>query len=40
MKSKLFTILKDGNYLKDDHKGGCVLYKKRKEVEQILSAVS
>lgn len=40
MKSKLFTILKDGDYLKDDHKGGCVLYEKRKEVEQILSAVS
>ena len=37
LKSKLFTILRAGDLLKDDHKGGCVLYEKRKEVEKILS---
>lgn len=36
MKSKLFTILKAGDYLKDDHNGGCVLYEKRKEIEKLL----
>ncbi|MBO4414684.1 MAG: radical SAM protein [Lachnospiraceae bacterium] len=34
--SELFRILKDGDYLKDDHNGGCVLYEKRKEVERII----
>lgn len=34
--SKLFATLKDGDYLKDDHNGGCVLYEKRKEVESII----
>ena len=34
--SELFRALKEGDYLKDDHNGGCVLYEKRKEVEQII----
>lgn len=34
--SKLFKALNDGDYLKDDHKGGCVLFEKRHEVEMIL----
>lgn len=36
--SKLFTVLREGDYLKDDHEGGCVLYEKRAEVERILAA--
>jgi len=38
MHSKLFTVLRDGDYLKEDHAGGCVLYEKRSEVEHILSS--
>ena len=37
MKSKLFTRLQEEDVLADDHKGGCVLYQKREEVEQILA---
>ncbi len=37
MRSKLFTALTEGDYLKDDHQGGCVLYEKRAEVEKLLS---
>ena len=29
LKSKLFTALRDGDPLADDHAGGCVLYEKR-----------
>ena len=36
LRSKLFAALREGDYLKDDHAGGCVLYDKRHEVEQIL----
>ena len=34
--SKLFRILQNGDYLKDDHQGGCVLYEKREEVEKLM----
>ncbi|MBR1842979.1 MAG: radical SAM protein [Oscillospiraceae bacterium] len=37
MHSPLFTALRDGSILLDDHAGGCVLYEKRSEVEAILS---
>ena len=37
LKSKLFTLIKEGNLLKDDHKGGCVLFEKRNEIEKLLS---
>ena len=37
--SKLFTVLREGDYLNDDHDGGCVLYEKRAEVERILGAI-
>ncbi len=37
LKSKLFTILQEGNFLNDDHNGGCVLFEKRKEVEKLLA---
>ena len=37
MKSKLFMELQSGDVLKDDHKGGCVLYEKRSQVEALLS---
>ena len=34
--SRLFTTLRTGGYLLEDHAGGCVLYEKRKQVEEIL----
>ena len=37
MHSPLFTALRDGNILVDDHDGGCVLYEKRALVERILA---
>ena len=40
LKSKLFRILQDGDYLKDDHQGGCVLYEKRDEVERLIGLIS
>ncbi len=35
--SPLFTALRDGGILMDDHEGGCVLYEKRELVENILA---
>ena len=37
LKSKLFTALRDDDMLVDDHAGGCVLYEKRKQVEELLA---
>ena len=37
LKSKLFMALQDGDVLVDDHAGGCVLYEKRKQVEELLA---
>lgn len=37
MHSPLFTALRDGDILKDDHEGGCVLYEKRATVEALLA---
>ncbi|SDB22778.1 Radical SAM superfamily enzyme, MoaA/NifB/PqqE/SkfB family [Pseudobutyrivibrio sp. YE44] len=34
--SKLFKALQDGDILKDDHVGGCVLFEKRDQVQAIL----
>jgi MoaA/NifB/PqqE/SkfB family radical SAM enzyme len=36
MNSPLFTSLRSGDLLSDDHKGGCVLYEKREQVEALL----
>ncbi len=36
--SRLFKILQDGDILKDDHVGGCVLFEKRSQVQAILNA--
>ncbi len=36
MKSKLFLELQNGGVLNDDHKGGCVLYEKRQQVEALI----
>ncbi len=36
--SPLFTALRDGGILMDDHEGGCVLYEKRELVESLLAA--
>lgn len=36
MKSKLFLELQNGGVLLDNHKGGCVLYEKRHQVEALL----
>ena len=38
MHSPLFTALRDGEFLMDDHEGGCVLYEKREQVEALLNA--
>ena len=35
--SPLFTALRDGRILLDDHSGGCVLYEKRELVESLLA---
>lgn len=35
--SPLFTALRDGSILMDDHEGGCVLYEKRELVESLLT---
>ena len=37
MHSPLFTALRDGGVLMDEHEGGCVLYEKRAEVEALLA---
>lgn len=37
MNSALFTALRSGNLLADDHRGGCVLYEKREQVQALLS---
>lgn len=37
LKSPLFTALREGDILADDHVGGCVLYEKRSAVEALLS---
>lgn len=36
MNSALFTALRSGDLLADDHKGGCVLYEKREQVQALL----
>lgn len=36
MQSRLFQALRDGDLLVDDHDGGCVLYEKREQVEELL----
>lgn len=36
MQSKLFTALREGDMLIEDHKGGCVLFERRAEVEALL----
>ena len=36
MNSPLFRELRDGGYLLEDHSGGCILYEKRAQVEQIM----
>ena len=38
MHSPLFTALREGNLLMDDHDGGCVLYEKREQVEALLAS--
>ena len=37
MHSPLFTALREGELLLDDHEGGCVLYEKRAQVEALLA---
>ena len=38
LRSPLFLALRSGDILLDDHDGGCVLYEKREQVEQIMAA--
>lgn len=37
IKSPLFTALRNGDILLDDHEGGCVLYEKRELVEALIN---
>ncbi len=37
LRSPLFTALRSGGVLADDHAGGCVLYEKRETVEKLLA---
>ena len=37
LKSPLFSAIRDGNILKEEHKGGCVLFEKREQVEAIIN---
>lgn len=37
MHSRLFLKLREGNFLDDDHVGGCVLYEKREQVEAFIN---
>lgn len=37
LSSPLFTALKSGDILSDNHIGGCVLYEKREQVEKIIN---
>lgn len=39
LQSKLFYELREGELLKDDHTGGCVLYEKRSQVEEIMNHI-
>jgi MoaA/NifB/PqqE/SkfB family radical SAM enzyme len=36
LKSPLFTRLREGNLLTEDHAGGCVLFEKRDQVQRLL----
>ena len=36
LSSRLFRALRDGGYLLEDHPGGCTLFDKREQVEQLL----
>ena len=36
LNSPLFRTLKEGDYLKENHEGGCILYKKRGQVKKIV----
>ena len=36
LQSRLFRELREGGYLLEDHPGGCTLYEKRAQVEEIL----
>jgi len=38
LRSPLFTSLKGSSVLTGDHTGGCVLYKRRKNVQAFLNA--
>lgn len=37
LRSRLFTALREGDVLMEDHAGGCVLFERRDQVEALLS---
>ena len=39
LNSPLFVALRSGDFLTDDHEGGCVLFEKREQVEALMSRV-
>ncbi len=40
LESELFVSLRDGDILKDDHAGGCVLYEKRDQIEMLMRQIA
>ena len=40
MRSPLFTALRSGDLLLEEHDGGCVLFRKREQVEALLASAS
>ena len=38
MNSRLFRALRSGDFLLEEHDGGCVLFQKREQVEKLLEA--
>ncbi len=40
LRSRLFQALRSGDFLDDEHVGGCVLYEKRDQVEALLAGSS
>lgn len=39
LNSRLFKVLREEGYLNEDHKGGCILFEKKSDVERILGSV-
>lgn len=40
LSSELFSLLRNGRVLEEDHVGGCILFEKREEVERIMKELN